>query len=157
MYAPTITAEETVVVDCSTGFERKLPKAGSRYRPSHPLTAACSLQQAFPTEAEAFKPFEARAPPVFQPKASGMKPLAKPASAVQCVIPMNWHPPSQLINGQPYKYQPTVHQSPKAIPDQEFLPPAQPKPQPPPQQAEKPKEAPRPVAHPVQQVPQVAK
>jgi hypothetical protein len=86
--------------------------------------------------------------PVFHP--CGPKPQAKPACAVQCVIPMKWHPPNQLINGLPYKYQPTTHQpGSKDQGEQEFLPPAQQKP------AAPPREPQRPVAHPLQIVPEM--
>jgi hypothetical protein len=85
---------------------------------------------------------QAKPLPTFKP--AGPKPQAKPACAVQCVIPMNWHPPNHLINGQPYQYQPTTHQpNIKDQGEQEFLPPATPKP---------PKEIQRPVAHPLQTV-----
>jgi hypothetical protein len=142
MYTPTPQPEEIVVEDLVTGIERKLPKAGARYKPSLPLTAAASLHQAFPTKPEAFEPFQARAPRVFTPNvADGDKPLAKPACAVQCKIPMQWHPPNKLINGQPYKSQHSSYKIGEPLPHQEFLPP--------PEEPEPHKEPQRPVAHPL--------
>ncbi|XP_059473463.1 fibrous sheath CABYR-binding protein-like isoform X2 [Neocloeon triangulifer] len=146
IYAPTITPPKLEEDQFGRVFE--LPKAGSRYRPSLPLTPIAFLGNAFPTKEEAFKPFEVKPAPIFHP-APGPKPQAKPACAVQCVIPMKWHPPSKLINGLPYKQTPTVHQpGSKDGGDQEFLPPAQDsKPEPH-------REPQKPVAHPLQPVPE---
>ncbi|XP_065332408.1 proteoglycan 4-like isoform X2 [Cloeon dipterum] len=143
IYAPTITLPRLEEDEFGKIYE--LPKAGSRYRPSLPLTPIAFQGNAFPTKEEAFKPFEVKPAPIFHP-CTGPKPLAKPACAVQCVIPMKWTAPSKLINGLPYKYTPTVHQPNSADQgNQEFLPPPQQKP---------PREPQRPVAHPLQPVPE---
>jgi len=58
IYAPTITPPRKE--ENSLGMVFELPKAGSRYKPSLPLTPIAFLGNAFPTKEEAFKPFKVR-------------------------------------------------------------------------------------------------
>ena len=60
IYAPTITPPRKE--ENSYGMVFELPKAGSRYKPSLPLTPIAFLGNAFPTKEEPFKPFKVNIP-----------------------------------------------------------------------------------------------